>query len=98
MPLELNELDWKQTLSPDKGRMTEHLSAFGNMAGGGFLVFGLNNDAVAVGVPPEDIDGIVLKLTNLARDAVDPPLHVDHGVAEIDGMPLDLAPVSRTPL
>ena len=27
---ELNELDWKAALSPDKKRLTEHLSAFAN--------------------------------------------------------------------
>ena len=35
---ELNELDWKAALSPDKKRLTEHLSAFANQPGGGYLV------------------------------------------------------------
>ena len=34
---ELNELDWKGALSPDKKRLTEHLSAFANQPGGGSL-------------------------------------------------------------
>lgn len=34
---ELNELDWKAALSPDKKRLTEHLSAFANQPGGGNL-------------------------------------------------------------
>ncbi len=33
---ELNELDWKAALSPDKRRLTEHLSAFANLPGGGY--------------------------------------------------------------
>ncbi len=38
---ELNEIDWKAALSPDKKRLTEHLSAFANHPGGGFLAFGI---------------------------------------------------------
>jgi hypothetical protein len=34
---ELNELDWKAALSPDRKRLAEHLSAFANHPGGGFL-------------------------------------------------------------
>lgn len=84
-PHELNELDWKQDLSPDKARMTEHLSAFGNMPGGGFFAFGVNNDGVAVGVASADIDRILSMLTNLARSALEPQLTLDHALVEVDG-------------
>lgn len=46
---ELNELDWKTALSPDKKRLTEHLSAFANQPGGGYSVFGVGNAARAEG-------------------------------------------------
>ena len=36
---EINELDWKQSLSPKKERLVQHLSAFANHPGGGVLVF-----------------------------------------------------------
>jgi predicted HTH transcriptional regulator len=75
---ELNELDWKQALSPDKKRLTEHLSALSNHPGGGFLVFGVNPDGV-----PGDMDGptsnsVVTQLANLGRDALEPPIVIDH--------------------
>ena len=41
VPHEINELDWKSTLSADKERLVEHLIAFANHANGGFLVYGV---------------------------------------------------------
>ena len=43
VPHELNELDWKQNLSPKKDRLAQHLSAFANYSNGGVLVFGVND-------------------------------------------------------
>lgn len=77
---ELNELDWKSGLSPDRRRLTEHLSAFGNQSGGGVLVFGIANDGVPVGIAQEDVDRIVNQLANLGRDSVEPPLVIDHAI------------------
>lgn len=48
---ELNELDWKAALSPDKKRLTEHLSAMANLPGGGFLVFGIDNQGTGPHLP-----------------------------------------------
>jgi len=44
---ELNELDWKSEISPDKKRLAEHLSAFANYPAGGFMVYGID----ASGIP-----------------------------------------------
>ena len=41
-PQELNEIDWKLDLSPNTDRLAQHLSAFSNYDGGGFLVFGVD--------------------------------------------------------
>jgi len=48
---ELNELDWKAALSPNKERIGEHLSAFSNHQGGGFLVYGINSSGAPEGLP-----------------------------------------------
>ena len=45
IPQELNELDWKEDLSPNNQKLSKHLSAFSNLPGGGFLVFGVENKA-----------------------------------------------------
>lgn len=85
---ELNELDWKTALSPDKKRLTEHLCAFANHAGGGFLVFGIDRSGAPQGVDEGAIQKIINQLANLARNAVDPPLALDHGVETFEGVRL----------
>lgn len=89
VPHELNELDWKARLSDHKDRLAEHLMAFANHPNGGYLVFGLDNDGQAVGVDPAQVASIVGQLGNLGRDAIEPPLALDHAVTDAaTGMPL----------
>jgi predicted HTH transcriptional regulator len=88
VPHELNELDWKASLSMNKERLTEHLCAFANLPDGGFMVFGVGNEGKPVGVGQDQIDGICNMLANLGREAVDPPLQLHHGVEMLDGVPL----------
>jgi len=70
IPQELNQLDWKLALSEKDERLHNHLSAFANTQGGGFLVFGVDKDGHVVGIdkallavevfgmpPPEFIEG-----------------------------------------
>jgi ATP-dependent DNA helicase RecG len=77
---ELNELDWKAALSPDKKRLSEHLSALANLPGGGFLVFGVNNAGTAIGVDEATIEITINKLANIGRDGLEPPISLDHAV------------------
>jgi hypothetical protein len=37
IPPELNELDWKEKLSPSNTKLTRHLAAFSNLPGGGYI-------------------------------------------------------------
>lgn len=82
---ELNELDWKAALSPDKKRLAEHLSAFANQPGGGNLVFGVGANGALIGIDEETVEKMVVQLTNLGRAALDPPLALDHAVEEFKG-------------
>ena len=60
VPSELNEIDWKESLSPKNDKLCKHISAFANMPGGGFLAFGINNKTAAVvGVKKEEANTIV---------------------------------------
>ena len=77
---ELNELDWKAALSPDKKRLTEHLSAFANHPGGGFMVYGIDNAGVPQGVHAKTVETALNQLSNLGRAALEPPLSLDHAV------------------
>ncbi len=82
IPHELNDLDWKASLSTDKDRLAEHLMAMANQANGGVLAFGIDNDGNAVGVSKDDIEKIIGTLANLGRQAIEPPLALDHAVVE----------------
>ena len=89
LPHELNELDWKQSLSPKKERLVEHLSAFANYPNGGYLVFGIDDRTGTVAGIRQDVVGtIVGQLANLGRDALEPPLALDHAVIEYREKPL----------
>ena len=89
IPHEINELDWKNSLSERNDRLIEHLIAFSNYAGGGFPVFGVTDSgANPIGIKQQDIQLIANKLTNLARQGIEPPLTLDHAVIEINNTPL----------
>ena len=77
---ELNELDWKAALSPDKKRLTEHLSALSNYPGGGFLVYGVDNSGFPIGISETEIEEVINQLANLGRSGLEPPLALDHAV------------------
>jgi len=79
---ELNECDWKAGLSPDKKRLTEHLSAFANQPGGGYLVFGVDPTGTASGVDEKTVETTVNQLANLGRQGLEPPVALDHAVED----------------
>lgn len=87
-PHELNELDWKTALSEDKKRLSEHLSAFANQVGGGFLVFGVNDSGIKEGILVEDSKEIINKLGNLGHDSLEPAIKIDHHLYNENGMNL----------
>lgn len=103
IPHEVNELDWKVRLSDQSERLVEHLMALANHANGGYLVFGISNNGQVDGVDQASIEKIINTLANLGRDALEPPLTLDHCVVEFHNTPLllvhipeaDVKPVHR---
>ena len=85
---ELNELDWKAALSPDKKRLTEHLSAFANYPGGGCMVFGVDGDGIPQGVHAKMVETTLNQLSNLGRAALEPPVALQHAVEAYDAVRL----------
>lgn len=84
VPQEINEIDWKEKLSPDNKKLCRHLSAFANHPGGGFLVFGIeDSSANLVGVTKEQAEQVVQKLSNLCRNAVNPLVNLDHAIRRV---------------
>jgi predicted HTH transcriptional regulator len=89
VPQEVNEIDWKEQLSPDNKKLCRHLSAFANHPGGGFLVFGVEDTTGSlVGVTKEQAEMVMQKLSNLCRDSVVPVVNLDHAIEEYNGVPL----------
>jgi predicted HTH transcriptional regulator len=80
-PQELNEIDWKCQLSTKTDRLAQHISAFANCIGGGFLVFGIDNGQI-IGISDNDCEEIIKTLGNIARQNLFPPVVLDHAVIE----------------
>lgn len=79
--VELNELDWKESLSPNNKKLCQHISAFANMPGGGFIVFGIKNGAEkVVGVTTQEATNIIDKVSSLCRDGVEPLVSIDYSI------------------
>jgi ATP-dependent DNA helicase RecG len=78
VPAEINELDWKAALSQKSDRIAQHLSAFSNLPGGGFLVFGVQNDGSLQSVEHSEASNIIQKLGNIARNNLAHPVSIDH--------------------
>ena len=80
---ELDRLDWKLSLSPKNDKLSQHISAFSNLPGGGFLVYGINNNTrTLVGVTSEQVKEIIEKFTNISRDSVEPIVSFEFKVQE----------------
>lgn len=79
--IELNEIDWKEDLSPQNDKLCRHISAFANMPGGGYLVFGIDNKTGQVlGIDKSKTDNIIERLASLCRDGVTPLVKLDHSI------------------
>lgn len=89
VPHELNELDWKAGLSGNKERLVEHLIAFANHPNGGYMVFGIENgDGRLSGIEQKQAEETIKRLTNLGRDAIEPPLVLEHAIVDYKAVPL----------
>jgi len=84
VPHELNQLDWKINISPKDNRVTEHLIAMSNLNGGGFFVFGLNDNGKVKGLLKKDIDTIIHKITDLSFHGISPRVTIDHHIEQRD--------------
>ncbi len=67
VPHELNDLDWKASLSTHKDRLAEHLMAMANQPNGGFLVFGINNQGHSNSITQTEVEQIVCTLSNAVK-------------------------------
>lgn len=85
IPQELNGIDWKCALSDKSERLAAHLCAFSNTTGGGYLVFGVNNDASFITLSKEEMEGIMNRLGNIAKNNLAWSIQLEHAVVEYMG-------------
>lgn len=89
IPQELNELDWKEGLSPNSDKLCHHLSSFANHPGGGFIVFGIDDKTASLkNVSKKEANLIVERLSTIGRDNLEPMVVVDHAIEDYEGGPL----------
>ena len=85
IPVELNEIDWKSGLSTKTYRLAQHLCAFSNLKGGGFFVYGVNDDATMFSVSKADADVIIKKMGNIALNNLSQSVQLQHDTIEYEG-------------
>lgn len=86
IPQELNGIDWKCALSDKSERLAHHICAFSNTQGGGFLVFGINNDdASFVEITKIEVEEIANKLGNIAKNNLAWSIQLEHAVVDYKG-------------
>jgi ATP-dependent DNA helicase RecG len=86
---ELNELDWKVALSPNREKLSQHLSAFANYPGGGFLIFGIDNKTCQpVGIGAAACKEIIATLSTIANTTLNPPVAIEHADILYEGYSL----------
>ncbi len=88
VPIELNEIDWKSGLSPKTERLAQHICAFANLKGGGFLAYGINNDASFHSLSKEETDETIRTLGNIAHNNLSYPIAIEHDVIAYNHTPI----------
>jgi len=86
VPQELNEIDWKLSLSSNNKKLTQHIAAFANHPGGGCIVFGVDDKTGGVvGLNKKQANVIVDKLSSLSRDTLNPEPKIEHAIHSYEG-------------
>jgi predicted HTH transcriptional regulator len=97
VPNELDNIDWKEELSPNNKKLCNHLSAFANYPGGGYLVFGIENKAgKVIGIDKDKNDIIVETLTNIAYENLEPPPKIEYSIQEFHSKSLLFVKISES--
>jgi len=89
VPQELNDIDWKEDLSPKAEKLAQHLAAFANYPGGGVMVFGIESKTAAlIGIEKINAEKIVEQLSAVGRDALEPMVSIEHTIETYNETPL----------
>ena len=85
VPQELNVIDWKCALSDKSDRLAQHICAFSNTVNGGFLAFGVNDDATFTSLSKDEIEETTNKLGNIAKNNLAWSVQLEHAVIDYQG-------------
>lgn len=85
VPSELNDVDWKVSLSDKTDRLAQHISAFANYPFGGVLAFGINDEGIPFSLTKPQIDDIVKRLSNIGNNNLSQHIQIDHTVEVFGG-------------
>lgn len=89
IPCELNELDWKSKLTDNTDKFARHLSAFSNCNGGGYFVFGIDDDGkILPEFSKSEIDEILQRIGNIGNNNMNVSLTIDHAIITYEGINL----------
>lgn len=88
IPQELNEIDWKSGISDNSQRLAQHLTAFANYSGGGYLVYGIANDGSSSPLTKSEMDEVIKKIGNIARNNLAEPIGIIHAVVDFNNNPV----------
>jgi len=64
--------DFKVAMPPRTEKITKEVCAMANLQGGGVLLFGISDEGEVVGMNPDDLDLIKLRITTSVRNLCDP--------------------------
>ena len=85
VPQELNGIDWKCALSDKSEKLAHHLCAFSNTTGGGFLAFGVTNEATFTELTKDEIEEIADRLGSIAKNNLAWSIQLEHAVEDFRG-------------
>ena len=95
--IELNELDWKNGLSPKTIKLAQHVSAFANFPGGGFLVYGVDDQTGSLrDVLGPEAKEILDRISNIASTSVEPRVQVEGFFANFNGATLFVVSIAES--
>jgi ATP-dependent DNA helicase RecG len=78
-------------------KVTESLSAFANRPGGGIILFGLDERQAFKVVGVGNLHKAQTDVADWARSVMEPPVHVEFTVEDVEGLPVMAIEVRETP-
>lgn len=83
-PQSKERVEWRCSLEDSNIQLAQHLSAFANTPGGGFLVFGVHPNGTVQGIQNSDYKNLIRRIDSVARKSLRPPVQADHSILQFE--------------